>query len=238
MKPSDDLTIIRNRHRVRELRVFREMVDTYYERSAYDADDLQRDWEGAQAARAEINRMLPRIIQVIEAARITTAATRDPGTALGKPDALRHIFTNRYAGTGGQEVLDIIDMTIGVYEAGRFGALARTFNPLFYAGSMLGYVLGLPKRFFVALGFGGGSRRSHIQAEDLKRLEAVAERLADTEELIETRFAELRERQGRQIAENAHQLTELAERLDFTERVLTQMRAVKELRPPDATTPV
>ncbi len=204
-------------------------MEAYYERSEYDADDLQTDWEGAQAARAEINRMLPRIAQVVEAARIgTAAATGDPGIAVGKPDALQHIFTNRYVDTGGQEVLDIIDMTIGVYEASRFGALARTINPLYYAGTLLGFVFGLPKQLFVALGFGRPPHLPSIQTEDVKRLEAAAARLADTEELIETRFSELRERQARQVAENAHQLTELAERLDFAERVLAQQRAIND----------
>ncbi len=239
MKPYDKLTILRNRHRVRDLRVFREVVEAYYERSEYDADNLQMDWEGAQAARAEINRMLPRIAHVVEAARIgTAAATDDPGIALGKPDALQHIFTNRYVSTGGQEILDIIDMTIGVYEASRFDALARTVNPFYYAGTLLGFVFGLPKRFFNALGFGRPSRLPRIQAEDVKRLEAVASRLADTEELIEMRFSELRERQARQVAEHARQLTELAERLDFAERVLVQRRAINDPNPPDAATPV
>ncbi len=237
MKHYDRLTILRNRHRVRDLRVFRELVVAYYERSEYDADDLQMDWEGAQAARAQINRMLPRIADVVEAARIgTAAATGNPGIAVGKPDALQHIFTDRYVSTGGQEVLDIIDMTIGVYEASRFGALARTVNPLYYVGTLLGFVFGLPKQFFNALGFGRPSHLPRIQAEDVKRLEAAAARLAETEDLIEMRFSELRERQARQVAEHAQQLTELAERLDFAERVLTQQRALPN--PPDATTPV
>jgi hypothetical protein len=62
--------------------------------------------------------------------------------------------------------------------------------------------------------------------------------LADTEELIEMRFSELHERQARQVAENADQLTELAERLDFAERVLAQQRAISDPNPPDAATPV
>lgn len=239
MKPSDELTIFRNRHRVRELRVFRDLVETYYERSAYDPEELQVDWEGAQAARAQINRMLPRITQVVEAARIGPAsAVGGPGMAVGKPDALQHIFSDRYQSTGGQEVLDVIDMTIGAYEAGRFGALARTVNPLHYVGAILGYLLGLPRRFFLALGFGRQSRLQRSRAAEIERLQAVAARLSDAEGLIEGRLSQLRDRHARQVAENTTQLAELAERLDFAERMLTQLRAVEAPKKPDATTPV
>ena len=88
-----------------------------------------------------------------------------------------------------------------MYEASRFGALARTVNPLYYVGTLLGFVFGLPKQFFNALGFGRPSHLPRIQAEDVKRLEAVASRLAETEDLIEMRFSELRERQARHFCE-------------------------------------
>ena len=230
MKPYDQLTIVRNRSRVSDLRSFRGLVRAYYERSRYDDDGLPMDWEGAQAARADINRMLPRIVQVVEAARIgTSGIAGEPGIAVGRVGALQHIFTDRHVDSGGQEILDVLDMTIGVYEATWFDALVRTVNPFFYVGRMLVYVLGLPKRFFQALGFGRSSYATLKQAEEVKRLDAVATRLSDAEELVEMRLAEFRDRLVPDMSDHGQQLTELAERLDFTERVLAQQRAMPAL---------
>lgn len=51
------------------------------------------------------------------------------------------------------------------------------------------------------------------------------------EQLIETRFAELREWQSRLFEENAQQMTDLAERMDFLERVFAQQRPAQRLSP-------
>ncbi len=244
MKPHDKLTILRNRHRARDMRLFREAVEAYFDRTEYVADDLPVDWEGARAARAQINRMLPRAIQIVHAAGLeaSTDTATDPGPRVADVDALRNIFGARYANGGEQDILDVIDMALGVYEAGRFGAFARTFNPLYYVVTVLTFVAKIPRRALNAIGIlPQRSRAPRMRPEDITRLEAVASRLADTEELIETRLAEIRERQAQQLAENASQITELAERLDFTERVLAQQRAVDRLRSPneqDVPTPV
>jgi len=53
------------------------------------------------------------------------------------------------------------------------------------------------------------------------------------EELIEMRFAEMRDRQIQQFGDNAEQLVDLAERLDFAERVIAQQRPIDRLKPPN-----
>ncbi len=236
MKPYDKLTIVRNRHRARDLRIFRELVETYFERAEYVADDLPVDWEGARAARSQINRMLPRVIQVVHAAGLDapTANTTDPGPAVADVEVLRNIFAVRYADGADQEILDVIDMALGVYEASRFNALARTVNPFHYAMTALAFVASVPRRAFTALGLlPRRSRAPRLRAEDVTRLEAVASRFADAEKLIERRFADMRDRQAQQFADNAGQLAELAERLDFAERVLAQQRPINALKSPD-----
>ncbi len=236
MIPCNKLTIFRNRQRSRDLRRFRELVETYFERAGYVADDLLVDWDGAQSARSEINRMLPRVIQVVHAAGLdaATANVTDPGPTVRMDVAvLRNIFHSRYADGADQEILDIIDMALGVYEATRFTALARTVNPFHYAITALEFVAKLPRRALVAFGLlPQRSRAPRLQAEDVNRLAAVASRFADAEELIEMRFAEMRDRQAQQFAENAGQLAELAERLDFAERVMAQQRPINRLKSP------
>ena len=146
MKPYDKLTIIRNRHRARDLRQFRELVEAYFEGSEYAADNLPVDWEGARNARSHINRMLPRVMQIVHAARLDATATGSdqPGPAVADVKVLRNIFNARYAEGAEQEILDVIDMAIGVYDASRFNALVRTVNPLHYTVTLLVYVAKIP----------------------------------------------------------------------------------------------
>jgi hypothetical protein len=236
MKPYDKLTIVRNRHRVRDLRRFRERLESYFEQVEYVTDDLPVDWEGARAARSQINQMLPRVSQIVHAAKLgaPTDDTTDPGPSVANVEVLRNIFRTRYADGAEQEILDVIDMALGVYEASRFIALARTVNPFHYAGTMLAFVASVPRRVLTALGLRlRRPRVPRIRPEDVTRLEAVASSFADAEKLIEMRFAEMRDRQVQEFAENNHQLAELAERIDFAERVLAQQRPINSLQSPD-----
>ena len=235
MIPYDKLTIVRNRHRARDLRRFRGLVETYFEQAEYVADDLPADWEGARAARSQINQMLPRVIQIVHAAGLETPPANIVGSSLtiADPAVLRNIFGARFADGADQEILDVIDMALGMYEASRFNALVRTANPFHYAISALAFVAGIPRRALMAFGLWPQHPRApRIRAEDVARLEASASRMSDAEGLIEKRFAEMRERQARQFAENTHQLEELAERLDFAERVLAQQRPIPSLQAP------
>ncbi len=224
MTPYDRLTIFRNRHRVRELRIFRARVQAYFEQFEYD-DGLPIDWEGARDARAEINRLLPRIVQVVRAADLGSSMRNPAGRAV---EILETIFSARHSHGAHQEILDVIDMAIGVYEANRYGAMMRTVNPFHYVMSAFGFIAGLPRRAFIAIGF-LSPRTTRVRPDDVAGLETALARLAATEELIETRFAELRQWQAQLFSENAHQLTDVAERMDFVERVLGQQPHVPRL---------
>jgi hypothetical protein len=236
MKPYDSLTIIRNRHRARDLRTFRNLVEIYFEQSEVALDDLPVDWEGARAARARINQMLPRVIQIVHSAGLdaATGKTRHPGPKVADIEILRNIFTARPSEGQDQEILDVIDMATGVYDATRFEALVRTVNPLHYATTLLAFVGRLPGRALATVfQWPKRPKASSITEGDARRLEAVVSRLADMEELIEMRFAEMRDRQSHLFGENAEQMVDLAERLDFAERVIAQQRPMNRLKPPN-----
>lgn len=241
MKPHYQLTIFRSQHRVRELREFRDTVEAYFAQSEPDPTGLPVDWEAAQATRARINRMLPRILQIARAAGLGSEGTpTDPGLPLVRVDVLQRIFAARYADGTDQEVLDVLDMALGVYESGRAAALLRTVNPLHYAATAFSWLMGLPRRALAALGLGGG-RAHRLRAADIDRLQAVAERLANVEDLIERRLAAAHDRQAQRQAETSRQVAELAERLDFAERVLAGQRPPLRLERVDEgriTTPV
>jgi hypothetical protein len=240
MIPHDRLTIIRNRTRVRDLRTFRERVRTYFEQSEYDTPDTPVDWEGVRAARAGIHRMLPRIVQIVQAADLDVTTVALPRSAAGRALEILHgIFSDRYAHGEYQEILDVIDMTVGVYDATRYGALLRTVNPFHYLGAALRYLAGLPFRTLVAFGL-VRPRSAPNRPASVTGLDAAVARLADTEGLIERRFADMREWQSRLFAESASQLTDLAERMDFVERVLAQPNTMQRLKAgdPKVRTPV
>jgi hypothetical protein len=229
--PYQRLTFIRNRHRARDLRLFRGRVLAYFEQFQLDRQGLPVDWEGAQTARAEINRMLPRVAQIVEAADLgasSPGSMRSPAARAG--EIMQSIFSPRYGGGAYQEVLDVLDMAIGVHDASQYGALVRTVNPFHYVASALRFLLDLPRRALVAIGF-GGPRPTKVRSEDVSRFESALSRLAGTEELIESRFSEMREWQSRHFAENADRLTDLGERMDFLERVLAQPRPAQQIRP-------
>jgi hypothetical protein len=199
MKSYGRITILRNVFRARDLRLFRERVQDYF-------DQLEHE-EDTRGTRAEINRMLPRVLEIVQAADLSGPAPRAAET-------LQHIFSDRY---GQEEILDVIDMAVGVYEANRFAALIRTISPLHYAGAILGFVAGLPRRGLVAVG--------------LLRPRPATTSPDATADLIESRFAEMREWQSRRFAENTDQLTDMAERIDFLERVLAHQPPVPQLKP-------
>lgn len=242
MIPYDKLTIIRNRHRARDLARFREVVELYFERTEYQTDEHQLDWEGARAARAQINRMLPRVIEIVNAAGLS-ATNAGTGPRNRGVEAIRNIFDARDAGRAEEEILDLIDMAMGVYQASQFSALWRTVNPFHYAGVALGFVLGLPRQGLEALGLvgRGSATMPLLQAEHVTRLEDVANRLADGQDSIETRLAEIADRQERRLSENADQLADLSERLEFAERMIAQHKPASPARTSEdeeAVTPV
>jgi len=240
MKPYDRITILRNRHRARDLRIFRELVQTYFERSERLTDDMLADWEGARAARSEINQMLPRVIQIVRAARLDVVSDY-PGAEQRDVEVLSNIFSPRYADGAEQEILDLIDMALGIYEASRFNALARTVNPFHYTFAALGWLAAIPQRTLVAVGILPlRPRAPRIEEETLARLEAVASRLANADKLLDNRFAEMRDRQAQLNSKNAGQIEDLAERLDFAERVMSQQQPQRLNSPNehDVVTPV
>jgi len=239
VRPYDRLTIIRNRHRVRDLRLFRARVRAYFEQFEYDVQDLPIDWDSVRTARAEIHRMLPRIAQIVRAADLgasTAGSMRSP--AARAVEILHDIFSPRYAEGEYQEILDVIDMAIGVYDASRYGALLRTVNPFYYVATALRFLAGLPRGGLVAIGVLRplGERRRPIDAAGL---DAAATRLAGIEGLLDRRFGEMREWQSRLFSEQAGQLTDVAERMDFLERVLAQRVPAQRLKAGDrkASTP-
>ncbi|TFG47469.1 MAG: hypothetical protein E4H38_08090 [Gemmatimonadales bacterium] len=146
-----------------------------------------------------------------------TTAT-DPGLSLARVEVLRSIFSARYEDGLDQEILDVLDMAIGVYDGGSVMAMARTLNPLHYLGTAVAFVARGPRRLARMLGLGRTTRPRVGGFE-------ANPRLPDVDALIESRLAVLHDRSAIRQADLVRQVAELAERLDFAERVLAQHRS-------------
>jgi hypothetical protein len=201
------------------------------------------DWDGARAARSQINQMLPRVIGIVRAAGIggwpRAEGATDPGRPLGRIEVLHEIFSAGYTDGLEQEILDVVDMALGVYEGDRFLALGRTVNPFHYAGTALAFVARAPRRIFAALGLARRPRAGQLPDSNQATLEAISARLGAVEDLVDGRLAAAQDRQAVRHADYSRQLAELAERVDFAERVLA--RQPKRLEAPedsDLPTPV
>jgi hypothetical protein len=209
VKPHTQLTFIPNRHRAGELREFRALVEDYFARVTRDDDGYPMDWDGAQAARSRINQMLARVILIVRAAGLEGstpgAITTDPGPRLGQVDVLQRIFKIRPGDAAEQEVLDTLDMALGVYDGDRVLALVRTVNPIHYAAMALTFLVRGPRRLFAALGFRRKPAAGALAA-DAARVEAAMARLENVEELIDSRFADLQDRQAARASEQGRLL--------------------------------
>ncbi len=218
------VTTLRNRERERDLRKFRRLVEAYFEQSAYETDDLPVDWEAAQRARAQINRMLPRIAQVVKAARPKPDDfdMRDIARFDRNAEAISDMFVDGNTGVSEVDVLDAIDVVIGIYEANQAAAFFRTFNPFHHAGSLMRFVFGFPGRVLLATGIRQFRGERPLPPGQVAQLEAQSSQLREMRHTLDTRMAEMQELHERQMAENADHVAELAERVDFAERMIAQ----------------
>lgn len=232
MIPYDRLTYFRNRSRVRDLRVFRQVLETYFETEDL-ADEQPVDWTATRAARSRINQMLPRVMEIVAAAQLDASAnTADRRPLVADVTILRNIVGARYADGTAQPILDLIDMALGVYESTRYVALVRTVNPIHYTARALNWILGLPRHALTGMGLWPIPRVPRLGPQEVVRLESLVARLADAEGAIERRFEEIHDRQAQRLSGYAGQLEDLHERLDFAERMLAQRDSLRQIKPP------
>lgn len=198
MTPHDRITILANRHRASTLWRFRQLAERYFVRMVPDDTGLPIDWDGALAARAELNRMLPQVLRIVRATGLEVTLPAG-GAVESRLDLLANVVAFCDGDGREQDVLDLLDQAIGVYDADQMGAALRLVNPLHYAGIAIRFVAAMPRRFLAAIGLVRATPRPALGAAELARLEAVAARLGAIESALDTRIAAEVERQARRI---------------------------------------
>ena len=105
---------------------------------------------------------------VITSAGIKTVAYYSGGGSGGSIDLIQNVFNLHYYLIGYEQVLDMVDRAIGVYESDKSNALLRTLNPLFWISLILDYIVSLPFKFVGKMGFNQSRIESSIVGRIVK----------------------------------------------------------------------
>lgn len=126
-------TVFGNSYSLRKLIEFRILVKQYFKLAGPNFEHISIiDHEGISNLRTKLNKLIRAIDQIMLEANIepTIVVTR-----LGRTDEvciLNTIFHLHQHHISPQEVLDLIDKTIGVYSHDKIPSIIRTLNPLFW----------------------------------------------------------------------------------------------------------
>jgi len=111
----------------------------------------------AAEARVKINRGLAEFHSIIVLSGLKPVMTYTPPAAIGgyvqRVDLIINFFNLGDFEIGMKEVLDWVDRSIGVYENDKKRAYIRTFNPLFWLGLLVDYIVAIPFSLLGKAGF-------------------------------------------------------------------------------------
>jgi hypothetical protein len=164
-----------NARRLSALQRFRTDVVTYFSEDAAG----RANGRDAQNAREAINRQLDDVRYIVAWAGINPALTyRAPpmvGGYVQNVDVFLNVFRLDHYYMGLNEIRDLIDQAIGVYEGNEKAARHRTFNPFWYIGAALEWFGSLPFRLIGRAGFDREKAESSVAGRTVKlALELIA----------------------------------------------------------------
>jgi len=161
------IPIWENRRRVELLTKFRSLIVEYFNNVSFEYS-IPIENRVAKDARRNINLILNEVNSVIISAGIKTVAYYSGGGSGGSIDLIQNVFNLHYYLIGYEQVLDMVDRAIGVYESDKSNALLRTLNPLFWISLILDYIVSLPFKFVGKMGFNQSRIESSIVGRIVK----------------------------------------------------------------------
>jgi len=151
------IPIWENRKRVDFLVEFKKLVCDYFNnvsRADWSLNIIEN--ETAKQTRSKINMKLHKAHFIVVAAGVNSSVFYTPPPAVGglagNIDVILNIFHLCFYRIDSQEALDIIDRAIGIYEDDKKNSLFRTFNPFFWLGLVLDYIVSLPFKILGKIG--------------------------------------------------------------------------------------
>ena len=167
------IAIWENRKRAKLLIEFRDLVVTYFNNLKHsDFGFKVHENEEAKQVRIKINMGLYKIHSAMILAGVNPTIYYSPPPAIGRLagniDLINNIFNLHRFQIGSQELLDVIERAIGIYENDRLNALFRTVNPLFGISLILDYIVSLPFKVIGKMGFNQKKIESSITGRVIK----------------------------------------------------------------------
>ena len=160
------ITVRENHKRLDKLFEFRNLVIEYFNNSTKSGRGLRAEKEIAQVARVKINRIMKENHEIILHSGMDPIMIYKAPPMVGghtrNIDVILNIFNLDRFDIPANQVLDLIDMTIGVYESDHRRAVVRTFNPLFYLMLALDTISELPFSIIGKFGFNQQKAESSI----------------------------------------------------------------------------
>jgi len=167
------ITIWENRNRTKLLIEFRSLVVTYFKNmctSGFFFDVVEN--KKARQVRIEINMILDKIYSFILLAGVNPTMHYYPPPVVGglarNIDLILNIFNLHRYQIRPQQLLNLIERSIGIYENDRLNALLRTVNPFFWLGLILDYIVSLPFKVIGKIGFNQEKIESSITGKIIK----------------------------------------------------------------------
>lgn len=168
------ITIWDNKKRIELLNNFKELVIAYFKNIKYPEYSVGEYSENDEARkiRSEINMIMDKIYSVVIFAGVSLTVFHAPPPAIGgiagDIDLLHNIFNLYLFQISEQELLDHIERAIGIYTNDTINALLRTYNPFFWLGLILEYIVRLPFKIFGKVGFNQQKIESSLIAKIVK----------------------------------------------------------------------
>lgn len=168
-------TIFENRNRVKVLKQFNELVKEYFENIKYVMLGTEiSENDKAKKARSQINLILNKAYSYIIYSGSKTSIYYSPpaatGGIAGSVDLLHNIFNLHNLQLKNEQLMDIIERSIGIYENDKKKSIFRTFNPLFWFDKILTYFARIPFKIIGRFGFNQEKVESSIIGKIVKSI--------------------------------------------------------------------
>jgi hypothetical protein len=140
----------------KKLYAFRSDLVTYFSNLEHDYASEIVENSTAKQIRSKINRSLSEAHDILAGSEISMNLTYTPPAMIGgyiqNIDLVANVFNLHRYMIEPNNLLDLVDRAIGVYESDQKLALVRTFNPLFWFVRLLDALVSIPFLFFQKAG--------------------------------------------------------------------------------------
>lgn len=189
MRKYSDLPFWGNIIRSRQLEKYQSRIQEYF--NLVDYDDLERaiiDNQESKKIRRLLNKQAGAIeIYIIETG-LSPCLTHIDAPAMGsratRVNVIDNLFNLQYFDIEPQEVIDIIDRALGVYEKDFAKSVIRAINPIFWLGRILELISSIPFYLLGRIGFNQQKLEESFIGRLVKLVIKVATLLALTWELL------------------------------------------------------